>query len=207
VGSRCEGLTTLRGGDAGFDAGVFGEQVEQVGAVDKLKRLAGGELVTTLPVAGGGHQDALAGALVLHGAEQVPHGGHPDGVLAPLRPDDDLPPKIGRASKATQSTPPSREAWVCRASSPIRMNKFPISDSNSPGLSSMRFRRVSRPESTSPVSMNRGSTVENSSAGADRGRLGGVLRHAGAEVPQARGRLDLREGQPVERLPHPLGAL
>src|SRR5580693_628020 len=38
-----------------------------------------------------------------------------------------LPPKIGRGSQATQSTPPSRDGRVCRASRPILVNRFWIS--------------------------------------------------------------------------------
>ncbi len=76
-----------------------------------------------------------------------------------------LPPTIGRISQATQSTPPSREACVSFVSSPIFVKRLVISASNSPGVRSARFGRLSSVDITSALSMKRGSTMLNATIG------------------------------------------
>src|SRR5579871_4254736 len=86
-----------------------------------------------------------------------------------------LPPKIGRGSYATQSTPPSREAWVCRVSSPIFWKRLVMSDSKSRGDSSMRFGRWSRSLRTSLSWMKRGIDHVELENRPDRHQLGRAL--------------------------------
>ena len=80
----------VRGFDAGLDAGVLAQEVEEVGAVEELDGFAVGELVGGFAITAGGDQDALGGALVLKGAEQVADRGDADSVAVALCLDDDF---------------------------------------------------------------------------------------------------------------------
>ena len=51
--------------DLRFDAGMFGEQVEQIAAAQQFKRLSLGELIGGFAIAAGGDENAFGGALVL----------------------------------------------------------------------------------------------------------------------------------------------
>lgn len=88
-------LPIVRRLDSGFDTGVLGEEVDQVGTGEELEGFAVGELEACLAVAAGGDEDAFGGTFVLHGAVQVPHGADADGVLIPLGLDDDLAAEDG----------------------------------------------------------------------------------------------------------------
>src|SRR6266545_349902 len=76
--------------DPRFDACVFGEQVEQVRTAEQLQWLVFGELERRLPVTARGDENAFRSAFVLNRPEQVAHSANPDGVLVPLRLDDDF---------------------------------------------------------------------------------------------------------------------
>jgi hypothetical protein len=64
-------------------------------------------------------EDALRGTFVVNASEEVAYRADGDGVLVALGLDDGFPPKMGRLSKATQSTPPSRDAWVAGSPGPF----------------------------------------------------------------------------------------
>ncbi|MNV71426.1 hypothetical protein D3C71_1644450 [compost metagenome] len=68
-------------------------------------------------------------------------------------------------SKATASTPPSRELRVSLVSSPILLKRLETSTSKAAGVRSIRFGRASSPERASPCSMKRLSTMSNSTIG------------------------------------------
>jgi len=85
------GVAPVVGGlDAGFEACVFAQEVEQVGAVEEFDGFAVGEVVGGFAVAAGGDEDAFGGAFVLQGAVEVADGGDADGVALALGLDDDL---------------------------------------------------------------------------------------------------------------------
>ncbi|MNN59261.1 hypothetical protein D3C81_1743650 [compost metagenome] len=76
-----------------------------------------------------------------------------------------LPPKTGRISNATASTPPSREPRVSLVSSPILLNKLATRSSNCDGLGSSKLERFSNSFKELPCTMKRLSTMLNSMIG------------------------------------------
>ena len=81
--------------DLGFDAGVLGEEGEQVGTRDQLDGLVLGEFEAGLAVAGGSDQDSFAGALVCRVPNRSRTAEDADGVFLAFGLDNDFAAEDG----------------------------------------------------------------------------------------------------------------
>src|SRR5687767_13411951 len=83
-------LPIVRGFDLCFDAGMLGEEMQEVATAEELEWLALRKVERGVTVAAGGDQDALGRTFILHRAVEVANGAHTDGVLVALGLDNYL---------------------------------------------------------------------------------------------------------------------
>lgn len=79
--------------DPCFNAGVLFKEVQQVAAFEQLQRLAIRKVERGFAVTARRDQYSLRSAFVLQCPEKIAYGADADGVLVPLRLDDDLATK------------------------------------------------------------------------------------------------------------------